>query len=72
MKYRSRIYYSEKQIASMWDRYEKGESLHAIARLFDRSHCVKTRASPLIQPENSIVALESGQFKKPSLSLFLN
>ena len=38
MKQRTRIYYSEKQKSQMWDRWEKGESLHAIARLFDRHH----------------------------------
>jgi len=38
MKQRTRIYYSEKQKSLMWDRWEKGESLHAIARLFDRHH----------------------------------
>ena len=38
MKYRTRIYYSEEQKSLMWDRWQKGESLHAIARLFDRGH----------------------------------
>ena len=38
MKYRTRIYYSEKQKAIMWDRWSKGDSLHTIARLFDRGH----------------------------------
>lgn len=38
MKYRTRIYYSDAQKALMWDRWQKGESLHNIARLFDRSH----------------------------------
>jgi len=38
MKYRTRIYYTEEQKSLMWDRWQKGESLHAIARLFDRSH----------------------------------
>ena len=38
MKQRTRIYYSEKQKSQMWDRWEKGESLHAIASLFDRHH----------------------------------
>ena len=38
MKYRTRIYYSEEQKSLMWDRWEKGESLHSIARLFDRGH----------------------------------
>jgi IS30 family transposase len=38
MKYRTRIYYTEEQKSLMWDRWQKGESLHAIARFFDRSH----------------------------------
>ncbi len=38
MKYRKRIYYTEKQKALMWDRWQAGDSLHEIARLFDRYH----------------------------------
>jgi IS30 family transposase len=38
MKYRTRICYSEEQKSQMWDRWQKGESLHSIARLFDRGH----------------------------------
>ncbi len=38
MKYRPRIYYTDTDKALMWDRWQKGDSLHAIARLFDRSH----------------------------------
>jgi len=38
MKYRTRIYYSDSQKALMWDRWQKGDSLHDIARLFDRGH----------------------------------
>ena len=38
MKRRPRIYYTEAQKALMWDRWQKGESLHAIARLFGRHH----------------------------------
>jgi hypothetical protein len=38
MKYRTRINYSEKQKQAMWDRWSRGESLHAIARVFDRGH----------------------------------
>ena len=34
MEPRRRIYYTEAQKALMWDRWQKGESLHAIARLF--------------------------------------
>jgi len=38
MKQRPRIYYTETDKALMWDRWQKGDSLHAIARLFNRSH----------------------------------
>ncbi len=38
MKQRPRIYYTEADKALMWDRWQAGESLHAIARLFDRHH----------------------------------
>ena len=38
MKQRPRIYYSDAQKYLMWDRWEKGDSMHAIARLFDRGH----------------------------------
>ena len=38
MKYRTRLQYSETQRAQMWDRWQRGESLHKIARLFDRHH----------------------------------
>ena len=38
MKQRRRIYYTESQKALMWGRWQKGDSLHEIARLFDRHH----------------------------------
>ena len=38
MKYRTRIYYTEEQKSQMWDRWQKGDSLHDIGRLFDRGH----------------------------------
>jgi IS30 family transposase len=38
MKQRPRIYYSDAQKALMWDRWQKGESMNAIGRLFDRGH----------------------------------
>jgi len=38
MNYRPRIYYTETQRALMWDRWQKGDSMHEIARLFDRGH----------------------------------
>ena len=38
MEHRPRIYYTDAQKALMWDRWQKGESLNAIARLFGRHH----------------------------------
>ena len=38
MKRRTRIQYTEADKALMWERWRQGESLHAIARLFNRSH----------------------------------
>jgi hypothetical protein len=38
LKMRPRIYYTEEQKALMWDRWQKGETLVSIARLFDRHH----------------------------------
>ena len=38
MKQRPRIYYTEAQKSLMWERWQKGDSMHAIARLFDRGH----------------------------------
>jgi len=38
MPRKPRIYYTETDKALMWDRWQKGESLNEIARLFDRGH----------------------------------
>ncbi len=38
MEYRPRIYYTEAQKALMWDRWQQGDSLETIARLFERRH----------------------------------
>jgi DNA-binding CsgD family transcriptional regulator len=38
MKRRTRIRYMDSQKALMWDRWQQGEALHQIARLFDRHH----------------------------------
>jgi hypothetical protein len=38
MAYRTRINYTAEQKAEMWDRWQRGQSLHSIARLFDRYH----------------------------------
>ena len=38
MKRRTRIVYTDAQKAEMWDRWQKGETMHEIARSFDRYH----------------------------------
>jgi len=42
MKYRTRRFFSEADKVLMWNRWQKGDSLHAIARLFDSSHSAIT------------------------------
>ncbi len=36
MKYCTRIYYSTEQRAEIWDRWQRGESMSSIERMFDR------------------------------------
>ena len=36
MVYRTRIRYTDKQKSEIWDRWQRGESLHSIGRAFDR------------------------------------
>ena len=38
MKRRTRIYYTQTQKTLMWDRWQRGDTMHDIARLFDRGH----------------------------------
>jgi len=38
MKYRTRRFFTEADKVLMWDHWQKGDSVHAIARQFDRSH----------------------------------
>ena len=37
MGYSRRIYFTEKQKAEIWDRWQRGESMSSIGRLFDRN-----------------------------------
>ncbi len=43
MAQRPRIHYTVTQKAVMWDRWQLGESLHEIAKLFDRHHSAVRR-----------------------------
>jgi IS30 family transposase len=47
MAYRTRIKYTAAQKAEMWDRWQRGESLNAIGRAFDRpSSCIFGQLAP--------------------------
>jgi len=37
MGYRGRIYFTEQQKAEIWDRWQRGESMSSIGRMFDRN-----------------------------------
>lgn len=37
MGYRRRIYFTDKQKAEIWDRWQRGESMSSIGRRFDRN-----------------------------------
>ena len=55
MKYRRRIYYSASQRAEIWDRWQRGESMSSIGRVFERqSSSVFSVISPTggIRPPN--------------------
>jgi len=43
MKYRTRTYYTDSQKALMWDRWQKGDSMKDIGRMFDRGHTTVQR-----------------------------
>ena len=38
MKYRTRTFYTATQKALMWERWREGDTLHAIAKMFERRH----------------------------------
>ena len=67
MKRKKRRFYSEAQKAEMWDRWQKGESLSSIGRLFETSHsAIQNVFSPTggIRPtprRRSCVALSSAE-----------
>ena len=37
MKYRRRVFFTDRQKSEIWDRWQRGESMNAIGRCFDRS-----------------------------------
>ena len=55
MGYRRRIYFSEKQKAEIWDRWQRGESMSSIGRRFDRN---SSSIYPLLARTGGIRPLE--------------
>ena len=51
MKHRTRIYFSAEQRADIWDRWQRGESMSAIGRLFERE---SSSIYPLLQRSGGI------------------
>jgi hypothetical protein len=37
MKYRSRVFFTDKQKSEIWDRWQRGESMSSIGREFNRN-----------------------------------
>ena len=78
MKYRRRIHYSAAQRAEIWDRWQRGESMSLIGRVFDRqSSSVFSVISPTggIRPpeqRRSRQALSLSEREEISLTLSLN
>ena len=50
MGYRGRLYFTEKQKAEIWDRWQRGESMSSIGRVFDRN---SSSIYPLLSPAGS-------------------
>ena len=65
MKYRRRIYYSSEQRAEIWDRWQRGESMRSIGRLFDRQ---SSSVFSVISPTGGIRPADRKRGKK-ALSL---
>ncbi len=55
MARRTRIYFTDKQKADIWDRWERGESMSSIGRLFERE---SSSIYPLLSRTGGIRPLE--------------
>nr|WP_154813776.1 hypothetical protein [Hellea balneolensis] len=57
MTRRTRTFFTDKQKSDIWDRWERGESMSSIGRLFERNfssiiRCYPARAVSVRQSEN--------------------
>jgi hypothetical protein len=53
MKYRRRIFFTDKQKSEIWDRWQRGESMNSIGRGFDRA---SSSIYPLLSRTGGIAA----------------
>ncbi len=78
MGYRRRIYFTEKQKAEIWDRWQRGESMSSIGRRFDRNsssiYPLLARTGGIRPPElrRSRLALTLGEREEISRGLRAN
>ena len=60
MGYRGRIYFTEKQKAEIWDRWQRGELMSSIGRMFDRNsssiYPLLSRTGGIRPPERQAIA----------------
>ena len=66
MKQRTRIYFSAAQRADIWDRWQRGESMSSIGRVFERG---SSSIFPLLAPTGGI---RPSHRKRAKLSLTLS
>ena len=52
MKHRTRIYFNAEQRADIWDRWQRGESMSSIGRLFERE---SSSIYPILQRSGEFV-----------------
>jgi IS30 family transposase len=78
MKYRRRIFFTDKQKSEIWDRWQRGESMNSIGRLFERSsssiYPLLERTGGIRPPERtrSRLALTLGEREEISRGLVAN
>ena len=62
MKHRTRIYFNAEQRADIWDRWQRGESMSSIGRLFARE---SSSIYPILQPAVVFALLRERAHESP-------
>ena len=66
MGYRQRIYFTARQKAEIWDRWQRGESMSSIGRRFDRN---SSSIFPLLVAARVVFVLRRAQRSRLALTL---